>query len=233
MGGGAPRALLFDKDGTLFGFQATYGGWATDFVEDLADGREDRAAALAGALRLDRAARVFHPDSPVIAGTEGEMMALMLPHLPGMTPVALLDLLSRSTSAIEPVEAVPLAPLLERFRAAGYALGVATNDGEAAARAQLGRLGVAGAFDAIIGYDSGHGGKPAPGQCLAFAAAAGLAPQEVAMIGDSTHDLHAGRAAGMIAVAVLTGPATAADLAPHADVVLPDIGHLPGWLGMD
>jgi len=31
-------------------------------------------------------------------------------------------------------------------------------------------------------------------------------------------------------VAVLTGMATETDLAPHADAVLPDIGHLPGWL---
>jgi hypothetical protein len=52
------------------------------------------------------------------------------------------------------------------------------------------------------------------------------------MIGDSTHDLDCGRAAGMTTVAVLTGLADRDDLAPHADVVLPDIGSLPGWLGL-
>jgi phosphoglycolate phosphatase len=31
-------------------------------------------------------------------------------------------------------------------------------------------------------------------------------------------------------VAVLTGVAGAADLAPHADAVLPDIGHLGAWI---
>jgi phosphoglycolate phosphatase len=65
---------------------------------------------------------------------------------------------------------------------------------------------------------------------LAFAAQTGLDPARIAMIGDSTHDLDAGRAAGMVTVAVLTGPASAESLAPHADVVLPDIGHLPAWL---
>ncbi|MGR3462852.1 MAG: HAD family hydrolase, partial [Roseovarius sp.] len=50
------------------------------------------------------------------------------------------------------------------------------------------------------------------------------------MVGDSTHDLIAGRAAGMACVGVLPGTATQADLAPFADAVLPDIGHLPGWL---
>ena len=34
----------------------------------------------------------------------------------------------------------------------------------------------------------------------------------------------------MYRVAVLTGIATADDLAAHADVVLPDISHLAGWI---
>ena len=60
--------------------------------------------------------------------------------------------------------------------------------------------------------------------------AAGLDPARVAMVGDSRHDLEAGRAAGMRTVAVLTGVARREDLEPHADVVLADIGALPGWL---
>jgi phosphoglycolate phosphatase len=52
------------------------------------------------------------------------------------------------------------------------------------------------------------------------------------MVGDTTHDLAAGRAAGMLRIAVLTGVAEEADLAAEADVVLPDIGHLPDWLGL-
>lgn len=58
----------------------------------------------------------------------------------------------------------------------------------------------------------------------------GIAPGDTVMVGDSLHDMHAARAAGMVAVAVLTGPARAETLAPAADVVLPDIGHLPSWL---
>jgi len=49
-------------------------------------------------------------------------------------------------------------------------------------------------------------------------------------VGDSTHDLIAGRRAGMQTVAVLTGVALEAELAPHADVVLPNIGHIPAWM---
>ena len=119
---------------------------------------------------------------------------------------------------------------LDALRARGLRLGVATNDAEIPARAHLDAAGVTDRFDFIAGSDSGHGGKPAPGQLLAFCATVGLPPSDVIMVGDSLHDLHAGRAAGMRSIAVLTGMATEADLAPHATTVLPDIGALPGWL---
>ena len=66
--------------------------------------------------------------------------------------------------------------------------------------------------------------------CLAFARQLGLDPSRVAMVGDSRHDLEAGRAAGMRVVAVLTGIARREDLEPHADVVLADIGAILDWL---
>jgi len=54
-----------------------------------------------------------------------------------------------------------------------------------------------------------------------------LKPSQVAMIGDSSHDLEAGRKAGVgLNVGVLTGPATHADIEHLADVVLPDISTL-------
>ncbi|WP_342071804.1 HAD family hydrolase [Yoonia algicola] len=82
----------------------------------------------------------------------------------------------------------------------------------------------------MAGYDSGHGGKPAPGQLLAFCAETGLDADHCVMVGDSTHDLRAGRAAGMRTIGVLTGPAPREELLPLADVVLPSIGDIPGWL---
>ena len=63
---------------------------------------------------------------------------------------------------------------------------------------------------------------------LAFAAHLGIDPSQVAMVGDSVHDLHAGRAAGAVAVAVTSGLADAETLAPHADHVLDDIRGLVG-----
>ena len=63
---------------------------------------------------------------------------------------------------------------------------------------------------------------------LAFARHLGVAPAQIAMVGDSLHDLDAARAAGALAVAVLSGPADRDALAPHADYVVEDIAALPG-----
>lgn len=228
----ALQGLLFDKDGTLFDFQATWAGWAAALMLDLAGGDPDRADALAARIRLDRAGPRFLPDSPVTAGTAEDSALALLPLLPEVGFAGLLERIIVGARRIEAVEAVPLAPLLGQLRSAGFVLGVATNDAASAAEAQLARCGVLELFDFLAGADSGHGAKPDPGQCLAFAAATGIAPAAVAMIGDSRHDLNAAAAAGMLPVAVLSGPAGAAELAPLAAVVLPDIGHLPRWLGL-
>jgi phosphoglycolate phosphatase len=66
--------------------------------------------------------------------------------------------------------------------------------------------------------------------CLAFARQLRLDPTRVVMVGDSLHDLNAGRAAGMRTVAVLTGVAGRAELHEHADIVLTNIGGLEAWL---
>ncbi|MGY6411839.1 MAG: HAD family hydrolase [Alkalilacustris sp.] len=222
--------VVFDKDGTLYDFEATWGRWTLDLIAGLAQGDGALARRLAAAVGFDLAQRRFDPDSPVIAGTPEAAADLLGPHLPGLPRAGLIARMNASAALAPLVEAAPLAPLLAGLKGRGLRLGVATNDAESAARAHLAVSGVCDAFDFIAGYDSGFGAKPAPGMLHGFVAATGLAAGRVAMVGDSLHDLAAGRAAGMVTVAVLTGPATAGDLAPLADAVLPDIGHLPGWL---
>lgn len=225
-----PAGLLFDKDGTLFDFQKSWGAWARELIHDLSDGVPERAGTLADALGFDLSNALFRKESLFIAGTVREQAETLAPYLPGWGVEALEARFVTAAARARMVPAVPLRPLLAAWRTQGFALGVATNDAVSAARRQLTVTEIVDIFDFIAGYDSGFGPKPGPGMCLGFAAAMGLDPADCVMVGDSRHDLDAGRAAGMRVVAVLTGPATAEDLAPHADVVLPDIGALPGWL---
>jgi phosphoglycolate phosphatase len=221
--------LLFDKDGTLFDFRVSWGRWAKDFLTRIATDAA-HARRLGRAIGFDLDSGSFAPDSPVIAATAADIAAALQPELPGVTVEELTDRIDASAGQAPMSEAVPLRPLLSALRGQGLRLGVATNDSEAPARRHLANHGITDCFDFISGYDSGHGAKPGPGMCLAFARQLGLEPARVAMVGDSRHDLEAGRAAGMRVVAVLTGIARREELEPHADVVLDDIGALPDWL---
>ena len=142
----------------------------------------------------------------------------------------MIERLANDVGAVTPQSEVP--GLVETLKELSkrHVLGVVTNDGEAPARSHLDSVGILGLFSFVAGYDSGHGAKPAPGPLLAFSKATGTSPDRTLMVGDSRHDLAAGRGAGMTTVGVLTGLAEALDLGDLADVILPDITHLPEWI---
>jgi phosphoglycolate phosphatase len=224
------QGLIFDKDGTLFEFSATWEAWAQAFLLRLTDGDRAAAAKIGQDIGFDMATRKFASDSVAIAGTPDEIAQALAPHFPDLSPDGMLAMLNDEATMAPQVEAVPLIPYLTGLRAQGIKLGVATNDSEEPALAHLNSAGVVELFDFIAGFDSGYGAKPAAGQLLAFCKQTGCDPSRVAMVGDSTHDLMAGKAAGMRCIAVLTGMAPRDVLAPYAEVVLPDIGHIPDWL---
>ena len=221
--------IIFDKDGTLFDFRLSWGAWAKSLLQELGETAE-RRVELGRAIGFDAETGQFAPDSTVIAGTPDQIAADLMPCFPGADGPAMIARINRLAAAAPMIPAVDLRAVLGALRACGLKLGVVTNDAEAPAHAHLAAAGITDLFDFVAGFDSGHGAKPAPGPLLAFCRATGLSPARVAMVGDSRHDLEAGRAAGMHRIAVLTGIATAADLAPHADAVLPDIGGLAGWI---
>ncbi|WP_282119199.1 HAD family hydrolase [Ruegeria atlantica] len=223
-------AILFDKDGTLFDFADTWGGFGRSVLEKLSEGDQKRAAELGQAIGFDPVSEEYADDSIVIAGTVEEIAETLAPYFPDMPSDELIDILNTESATATQAPAVPLVPFLDALRQLGLKLGVATNDGEMPALQHLASVGIRDHFDFVAGYDSGHGFKPGPGQLIAFATHVGVDPSRVAMVGDSLHDLQAGRAAGMTTIGVLTGLAPAEALAPMADVVLPDIGHIPAWL---
>ena len=224
------KGVVFDKDGTLFDFNATWGAWARGVLEAETVQAPETLIPLAHALGYDLDAGLFRKDSVVIASTVAEIAAIAMLIVGETSAAAMIDRFNAAATTAPQIEATPLVPFLTNLKARGLKLGVATNDGEAPARAHLAKSKVEHLFDFIAGSDSGFGGKPAIGQLTAFCTATDLPPQACVMVGDSTHDLYAGAAAGMTTVAVLTGVAERAELAPHADVVLASIVDLPAWL---
>lgn len=230
------KGLLFDKDGTLIDFDATWGPAVEAVMRHLAAGDRGRLARLMEVSHFLEDERRFLPSSPLVAGSTQAFApdwAEALGRVPDAAFCAEVDgLLGRhGLESLTPIG--DPAALFDRLAMRGLALGVATNDSEASARAQAQALGIAARCPFIAGYDSGWGAKPGPGMITAFVEASGLEPSEVALVGDSLHDLHAAKAAGVVAIAVLSGPrraAARADLEPHADHVLASIVDLEAFL---
>lgn len=226
------KAILFDKDGTLIDFQKSWGPAMARVIADFAQGDAALAERLAAAILFEPATARFPDASPFVAGTTQDFAAqwAQLLHRPAAGFASEIDAaLGRAVLAtLAPIG--DLRALFDALRARGLKLGLATNDADAPARAQMAALGLADRLDFIAGYDSGFGAKPAPGMALAFARAVGVAPGEVGLVGDSRHDLETARAAGAVAIGVLSGPASRASLEPLADYLLPDISALPTFL---
>lgn len=222
--------ILFDKDGTLVDFHATWGRATHAVMTRLSRGDSAALARLADAMHYELDAQRFRATSPLIGGSPAALEAAWALALGRVGDPALVEelndafaveTLARSTPIGDPVA------VLDALRGRGLRLGLATNDAEASARQQLRKLGLDAHLDFIAGYDSGHGGKPEPGMVLAFAAALGVSPAAVALVGDTPHDMAAARAAGAVAVAVLSGPVGRAVLEPIADHVIDSVADLP------
>jgi pyrophosphatase PpaX len=105
---------------------------------------------------------------------------------------------------------------IRTLHAEGHALAVVTSKLEAGARRSLKFIGVEDCFSAVVGIDHTARHKPDPEPVRHALSVVGVAPQRAIFIGDSTHDMHAGRAAGVRTGAALWGPYTREDLAPTA-----------------
>ena len=224
------RGVIFDKDGTLFDFQSTWGIWTVQVLARIAGSDEALLQQLAQALDYDTQTRRVQPGSVIVAATPMEIAAVVQDYIPALSQTQICDWLNEEAKTAPQVLVTDLHQLTAELRRRNLGLCVMTNDAEAPARAHLASVQALDLFDFVIGSDSGFGAKPQAAPLLALADKMEIPAAACVMVGDSTHDLRAGRAAGMRAVAVLTGLAEADELAPLADAVLPDVSHLPAWI---
>ena len=228
-----PAGLLFDKDGTLLDYTATFaasniavaavisGGDPKLQAELLEAGGHDpalgrpRSGTLLAAGNLDELAEIWAPPTHnTYAWPETETPTVHLDHLfqTHMTPTAVGD----------------VAGLFDRFLADGFALGVATADSESGMHFSLAGLGILERCVYAAGFDSGDGRKPGPGMVHAFAKRIDASPESIWVVGDNAHDISMGLNAGATAIGVLTGTSTKAELsAAGAHYVLPSVHALP------
>lgn len=227
------KAILFDKDGTLLDFDAT---WTPAFETAAllaAGGVTELAGTLLSSTGLDPATGKSAAGSLLAAGNSAELaaawIALGARYEPEQLSRELDRIFVRRMHDARPLPGLETA--IVSLSGKGYLLGVASSDSEAAIRAFLEGTGLAAWFRFVTGYDTGHGPKPEPGMVFGFADALGISPSNVAVIGDNTHDLEMARAAGAgLAIGVLTGTSGRHDLEPLADAVLDSAADLVGFL---
>lgn len=191
-----PRLILFDLDGTL-----------VDSVPDLAhciDGMmiqigrpawgESRVREWVGngVERLVKRALIGQLDGEPDTADYAQALALFM------------DLYSRHNgqrSRLYP----GVKPALERLKNAGYTLACVTNKADQFTRPLLQALGVYDYFSLITSGDTLPRKKPDPLPLLHSAEHFGLTPAEALMVGDSSNDVKAARAAGFDIVCVPYG----------------------------
>ena len=115
-----------------------------------------------------------------------------------------------------------------RLRAEGHRTGICTNKPEGLAEMLLGKLGVRGLFDSLVGADTLEVRKPHP---LPFVRAVEWAGGDVArscLVGDTDTDHRTARAAGVPSILVAFGPSGEDMAALGPEVVLASYVELPG-----
>ncbi|MFQ5875843.1 MAG: HAD family hydrolase [Dehalococcoidia bacterium] len=103
--------------------------------------------------------------------------------------------------------------MLDQLKAKGFGLGVVTSkarlmpseDGPYGAVIEMGRLGLDGTFDSVVGWEDAQKSKPAPEPILIMPEKLRLDPREVLMVGDSHIDVTTARRAGAPSAGAMWG----------------------------
>lgn len=120
-----------------------------------------------------------------------------------------------------------MVEVVRALHAAGHPLAVVTSKLEVGARRALKFAQVEECFSAVVGIDHTSKHKPDPEPVWYALERLGASRERALFVGDSTHDMEAGRAAGVATVAVLWGPYTRAQLEPTApDFWVSEFGEL-------
>jgi phosphoglycolate phosphatase len=189
--------LIFDWDGTLFDSI----DWIVQSLQYAAEtcGMPEpsaRAARSVIGLSLRHAMEGLYPG--VAEGQAQRLMAAYYAHYNAKAP--------------GPEGLFPgVAAMLERLRAEGFKLAVATGKGRKALAQVTAATGTAALFHAMRCAEE-TASKPDPAMLLQILAALEVAPERALMVGDSIHDLNMAANAGMPALAVSCGANERAEL---------------------
>jgi HAD superfamily hydrolase (TIGR01509 family) len=192
----AIQLAVFDVDGTL-----------VNSIEGMTIAADRAARALGYRVNIDMVRRALSSDEPlwdIVAPPRSRIDPDLPARLRRDTLRHYSDVLE---SSVEPFEG--LAASLARLREAGVRLAIYTGSRGESFR-PLQKAGLLEWFDPVLTALDVTRPKPHPEGLQRILEQSGVAAGEAAYVGDSPHDMLAGRAAGMRTVGVLTGVADSA-----------------------
>jgi len=203
------RAVIFDLDGTLL-----------DTIEDLTDSMN---AAL---VRMGHAARTIAECKQLVGDGLETFVRRALPPAAADDPrertrlreLMMMEYRDRSTLKTRPYPGVP--DLLDALAARNVPAAVLSNKPHDSTLAVMEHYFSRWSFRAIFGARDGVPVKPDPAGALEIARILGLAPANIAYLGDTNTDMQTATGAGMYGVGALWGFRTAGELIANGAKVL-------------
>ena len=219
-----PSAILFDLDGTLLD---TAGDIALALSRAFADHGHQGPPPAAVRQMIGKGAPVLVERAVAAQGLD----------LAPAGQAALLERFFHHYGRLQELDECAAQPYpgaretLVALHAAGLPLGVVTNKYHRFATGLLQRLDLAGYLRVVVGGDTCERRKPDPMPLLHACAQLGVAPSTALMVGDSSNDVDAARAAGMPVVLVPYGYTEGQDprLWP-CDHLVDGLADLPGLI---
>lgn len=197
--GRPPRALLFDLDGTLIdSIQLLLESMQHAFDGRLrAPTRDEWVAGIGTPLRTQLAEWCTSDEEA--EGLVTRYREYQDHHLERLTTPypAVLDILAWA-------------------RTEGHPTAIVTSKGRGMTARSLDHVGLSALFDTVVTYEETARHKPQPDPVLLALDRLDAAPDRALFVGDSPHDMHAGRAAGVKTAAALWGPFSREALMPAA-----------------
>ena len=120
---------------------------------------------------------------------------------------------------------------LQKLRSRSLRIGIVTNNGRAGTELTLKKYGLEGFFDTVVTRDDCEEVKPDANPVRQVLADMSVPQEEAILVGDGIMDIMAAKAAGLLSVAVPTGPFTGKRLVEaEPDFIIGSINDLPNLI---
>ncbi|KAM3726465.1 Pyrophosphatase PpaX [Dirofilaria immitis] len=228
--------VIFDKDGTLICFHATWVPWAVNVAKRISKAInvnvEKEIYSLLGLQKEEQRVQSGLLAEGTMAQIHDAIARLLINRgieaAEAVKYVMVAVLESNESSGDSAKEIFDLRSLFRQLQDNGIKIAICTSDSRKGTMTTLRRLRLEDYIDmTVCGDDAGSMPKPHPHNALSICRALDVDPQDALIVGDTLADMGMGRSANLgSTVGVLSGVCGINELRPQADHIVHDVGEL-------